>query len=172
MTANPVDISDWLSSFAVMPPDEPFWKTKSLEQMTRAEWENLCDGCGRCCLNKLEDEDTGEFIYTRAACKLLDLGTCRCGDYPNRATKVPDCVTLTPQNVPTLGWLPATCAYRLLDEGKPLAWWHPLVSGDPATVIAAGISVKDEAYSENGHTTDDLVDHIWKLPKAKRRVKT
>ena len=155
-----------------MPPDEPFWKTKSLEQMTRAEWENLCDGCGRCCLNKLEDEDTGEFIYTRAACKLLDLGTCRCGDYPNRATKVPDCVTLTPQNVPTLGWLPATCAYRLLDEGKPLAWWHPLVSGDPATVIAAGISVKDEAYSENGLTTDDLVDHIWKLPKAKRRVKT
>ena len=155
-----------------MPPDEPFWKTKTLAQLTRAEWESLCDGCGRCCLNKLEDEDTGKFLYTRAACKLLDLGTCRCKDYPNRAKKVPDCVTLTPQNVPTLGWLPATCAYRLLDEGKPLAWWHPLVSGDPATVIAAGISVKDEAYSENGLTTDDLVDHIWKLPKAKRRAKT
>ncbi len=154
-----------------MAADEPFWKSKSLGEMTRAEWESLCDGCGRCCLNKLEDEDTGEFLYTRAACKLLDLGTCRCSDYENRAKKVPDCVTLTPENVPTLGWLPATCAYRLRDEGKPLAWWHPLVSGDPATVIAAGISVKHEAYSESGLTTDDLVDHIWKLPKAKRRVK-
>jgi uncharacterized protein len=155
-----------------MTAELPFWKSKSLAQMTRAEWESLCDGCGRCCLNKLEDEDTGEFIYTRAACKLLDLETCRCTDYPNRARKVPDCVTLTPENVPTLGWLPATCAYRLLDEGKSLPWWHPLVSGDPATVIAAGISVKDEAYSESGLTVDDLVDHIWKLPKAKRRVKT
>jgi uncharacterized cysteine cluster protein YcgN (CxxCxxCC family) len=149
--------------------DDPFWKSKPLGKMTRAEWESLCDGCGRCCLNKLEDEDTGRFLYTRAACKLLDLGTCRCTDYPNRAKKVPDCVTLTPGNVPTLGWLPPTCAYRLLDEGKPLPWWHPLVSGDPSTVIAAGISVKGEAYSENGLTVDDLVDHIWKLPKAKRR---
>jgi len=148
---------------------QPFWKTKTLSQMTRAEWESLCDGCGRCCLNKLEDEDTGEFLYTRAACKLLDLNTCRCTDYPNRAKRVPDCVTLTARNIPSLGWLPETCAYRLLDEGKPLAWWHPLVSGSEDTATQAGISVAGEAYSEEGITVDELIDHLWKLPKAKRK---
>ncbi|MCB1378987.1 MAG: YcgN family cysteine cluster protein [Alphaproteobacteria bacterium] len=148
----------------------PFWKTKPLDQLTRAEWELLCDGCGRCCLNKLEDEDTGEFLYTRAACKLLDLGTCRCLDYENRSAAVPDCVTLTPANVRSLGWLPATCAYRLLDEGKSLPWWHPLVSGSADTVHEAGISVRDEAYSEEGIDVDDLVDHLWRLPKARRRI--
>ena len=153
-----------------MPGDAPFWKSKALAEMTRAEWEQLCDGCGRCCLNKLEDEDTGKFLYTRAACKLLDLGTCRCTDYANRASRVPDCVTLTPENVGSLGWLPRTCAYRLLDEGQPLAWWHPLVSGRAETVRAAGIAVTEEAYSEDGLTVDDLVDHIWKLPKARRRA--
>lgn len=152
-----------------MSSSEPFWKTKTLAEMSRSEWEQLCDGCGRCCLNKLEDEDTGEFLYTRAACKLLDLKTCRCSDYQNRASRVPDCVSLTPENVPTLGWLPATCAYRLLDEGKPLAWWHPLVSGRKETVAEAGINVTDHAYSEDGISVDDLVDHIWRLPKAKRR---
>ena len=154
-----------------MTDSAPFWKTKSLTEMTRQEWEQLCDGCGRCCLNKLEDDDTGEFLYTRAACKLLDLKTCRCSDYTNRAKRVSDCVTLTPENVRSLGWLPATCAYRLLDEGKPLAWWHPLVSGRPGTVDEAGISVSHDAYSEEGISVDDLVDHIWKLPKAKRRAK-
>ena len=147
----------------------PFWKTKTLSQMNREEWESLCDGCGRCCLNKLEDEDTGEFIYTRTACKLLDLKTCQCTDYPNRAARVPDCVTLTPKNVGELGWLPKTCAYRLLDEGKSLAWWHPLVSGRAETVAEAGIAVNDEAYSEEGITVEQLVDHMWKLPKAKRK---
>ena len=154
-----------------MTAEPPFWKAKSLAEMSRAEWESLCDGCGRCCLNKLEDEDTGAFLYTRAACKLLDLDTCRCSDYPNRARRVSDCVSLTPENVGTLGWLPVTCAYRLLDEGKPLAWWHPLVSGDPATVDEAGISVKGEAYSEEGIAVDDLVDHLWRLPKARRRMR-
>ena len=149
----------------------PFWKTKSLSEMSKPEWESLCDGCGRCCLNKLEDEDTGEYLYTRAACKLLDLKTCQCTDYINRAAVVPDCVTLTPKNVSELGWLPKTCAYRVLAEGKPLAWWHPLVSGTHETVIEAGIHVQGEAYSEEGITVDDLVDHIWKLPKAKRRVR-
>lgn len=153
-----------------MADSEPFWKTKSLAEMSREEWESLCDGCGRCCLNKLEDEDTGRFLYTRAACKLLDLGTCRCTDYPNRQAKVPDCVQLTPENVGSLGWLPATCAYRLLDEGKKLPWWHPLVSGTHDTVTEAGISVSGEVYSEEGITVEELVDHLWRLPAAKRRV--
>jgi uncharacterized cysteine cluster protein YcgN (CxxCxxCC family) len=152
-----------------MAPAQPFWTVKSLSDMTRGEWEQLCDGCGRCCLNKLEDEDTGEFIYTRAACKLLDLTTCRCRDYPNRCKRVSDCVALTAENVSTLGWLPPTCAYRLLDEGKPLPWWHPLVSGSEETVNEAGISVGASAYSEEGISVDDLVDHIWRLPKARRR---
>ena len=150
-------------------PANPFWKTKPLAEMTKPEWESLCDGCGRCCLNKLEDDDTGEFLYTRAACKLLDIGTCRCTDYKNRHKKVPDCVALTPQNVSSLGWLPGTCAYRLLDEGKSLPWWHPLVSGRQETVDEAGISVKHDAYSEEGLSVDDLVDHIWRLPKPRRR---
>ena len=153
-----------------MPDHAPFWKTKPLGEMNRAEWESLCDGCGRCCLNKLEDEDTGEFHYTRTACKLLDLKTCQCTDYKNRATRVSDCVKLTPRNVKTLGWLPPTCAYRLIDEGKPLAWWHPLVSGTANTVREAGISIAGAAYSEEGIAVDDLVDHLWKLPKARRKA--
>ena len=152
-----------------MADEKPFWKSKSLREMTKSEWESLCDGCGRCCLNKLEDEDTGKFLYTRAACKLLDIGTCQCTDYPNRAKRVPDCVTLTPKNVPELGWLPESCAYRRLDEGRGLAWWHPLVSGTTDTVREAGISVENEAYTEKGITVDELVHHIWKLPKAKRK---
>ncbi len=148
---------------------EPFWKTKSLAEMTKPEWESLCDGCGRCCLNKLEDEDTGEYLYTRAACKLLNIETCQCTDYINRAAKVPDCVTLSAQNVRELGWLPETCAYRRLDEGKGLSWWHPLVSGTPDTVRQAGISIEQEAYTEEGITVEELVHHIWKLPKAKRK---
>jgi hypothetical protein len=152
-----------------MADETPFWKSKTLSEMTQGEWESLCDGCGRCCLNKLEDEDTGKFLYTRAACKLLDIETCRCTDYVNRAKRVPDCVTLTPKNVSELGWLPESCAYRRLDEGRGLAWWHPLVSGNPETVREAGISVENEAYTEEGITVDELVHHIWKLPKAKRK---
>jgi uncharacterized protein len=152
-----------------MTDGKPFWKQKTLAEMSRGEWESLCDGCGRCCLNKLEDEDTGEFIHTRAACKLLDLETCQCTDYKNRAKRVPDCVSLTAANVGKLGWLPSTCAYRLLDEGKALAWWHPLVSGKAETVKEAGIWVGNEAYPETGIKVDELIDHMWKLPKAKRR---
>ncbi len=147
----------------------PFWKTKPLADMSKPEWESLCDGCGRCCVNKLEDEDTGAFIFTRAACKLLDLETCQCSDYKSRHKKVSDCIALTPDNVGKLGWLPDTCAYRLLDEGKSLAWWHPLVSGRKETVVEAGISVKGEVYSEKGIMPDELELHMWKLPKAKRK---
>jgi uncharacterized protein len=148
---------------------DKFWEDKSLIEMSRAEWESLCDGCGRCCLNKLEDEDTGEYHYTRAACKLLDTQTCQCTDYTNRAKKVSDCVTLTAKNVGELGWLPETCAYRILHEGRKLPWWHPLVSGRRETVFEAGIAVAGEAYTEVGISVDELMDHVFKLPKAKRK---
>lgn len=128
--------------------DTPFWKRKTLAAMSEAEWESLCDGCGRCCLHKLEDIDNGEVHYTRIACHLLDLGSCRCTDYARRQEKVPDCVTLTPASVATLTWLPGTCAYRLIEEGKDLPWWHPLVSGDPDTVHQAGISVRGRVLPE------------------------
>lgn len=128
----------------------PYWETTALEDMTEAQWEALCDGCGRCCLNKLEDEDTGDILLTRLACRLLDIGQCRCSDYPNRFEKMPDCINLTPEKVRTIAWLPSTCGYRRVKEGRGLAWWHPLVSGDPETVHAAGISVRSFARSEKG----------------------
>ena len=127
---------------------QPFWRTKSLEQMSREEWESLCDGCGRCCLIKLIDEDINDIHVTRLACKLLDCGTCRCKDYENRKKKVPDCVQINAKKVKKLRWLPKTCAYRVLSEGGDLAWWHPLVSGSPETVHEAGVSVQGWARSE------------------------
>lgn len=134
---------------ALADADAPFWQRLSLEEMSRAEWESLCDGCARCCLNKLEDEDTGHIEWTAVACKLLDAGTCRCSDYPGRKAKVPDCVQLTPALARTLRWLPPTCAYRLVAEGRDLYWWHPLVSGSATTVHEAGISVRGRTISES-----------------------
>jgi uncharacterized cysteine cluster protein YcgN (CxxCxxCC family) len=160
-----------------MPPaDAPFWKTKSLEQMTDSEWESLCDGCGRCCLNKLEDEDTGEIYFTHVGCRLLDGQSCRCHDYENRSEQVPDCVRLTPQTVREITWLPPTCGYRLVADGRDLYWWHPLVSGDPETVVAAGVSVRGRVrFSEVDVPDNELEDHIVKwpgrVPKAVRGAK-
>ena len=142
----------------------PFWERKALREMTAQEWESLCDGCGRCCLLKLLDEDSGRVDYTDVACRLLDVGSCRCVDYPNRRRRVRDCVRLTPEKLEELTWMPSTCAYRLLHEGRPLYWWHPLVSGDPDSVRAAGISVAGRVVSEKQVRDEDLEDHIVDWP--------
>ncbi len=143
-----------------MQAELPFWKRKKLHELTAEEWESLCDGCARCCLHKLEDEDTGEIYFTTVVCRLLDMDTCRCTDYPNRHTRNPDCIQLTPQKVGELRWLPPTCAYRLVAEGRDLFWWHPLVSGDPESVHQSGASVYGQAFSEDDVDMDNLEDYI------------
>lgn len=123
----------------------PFWQTKSLNEMTAPEWESLCDGCARCCVHKLEDEDTGEVVFSNEACGLLNIKTCRCSNYAQRATIVPECLKITfefLEDDQRRGWLPASCAYRRVYEGQGLADWHPLVSGDPKSVDKAEISMK------------------------------
>jgi uncharacterized protein len=129
-------------------PPEPFWRAKSLAAMSPAEWESLCDGCGLCCLVRFEDEDTGEVIPTRVHCKLFDPQRCSCSDYVNRRDHVPDCIKLTPGNIEALEWMPRSCAYRRLHEGRDLAEWHPLVSGDPESVHRAGVSVRGQTINE------------------------
>jgi len=144
-----------------MPHNEPpFWKTTPLEQMSDAQWESLCDGCGRCCLIKLEDEDSGEIAFTNVACRLLDLRRCRCRHYAQRHDMVPDCLVLRPLRAEVLRSLPSTCAYRLLAEGRELLWWHPLVSGDPASVREAGLAVSGGAVSEKFVHPDALHEHV------------
>lgn len=137
-----------------------FWKEKSLTEMSRQEWESLCDGCARCCLHKLEDEDSGEVHYTSVVCKYLDESTCRCTSYQDRHSLVPDCVWLTPDTVEAFRWLPTTCAYRLVAEGKDLAWWHPLVSGRAESVQEAGISVRGKCVSEEHVHPDNFEENI------------
>ena len=138
-----------------------FWKNKSLNALTPTEWESLCDGCGRCCVIKLEDEDNGDIFYTNVACRLFDDQTCRCGNYGLRSQLVKGCVVLTPKTLPDVAqWMPTTCAYRLLHEKKPLFDWHPLVSGDAESVHTAGISLRGGVVPEYEVNEDELENHI------------
>lgn len=146
-----------------MPKDylfNPFWRIKPLAELSRTEWESLCDGCARCCLYKLQDIDTDEFLYTNVACRYLNPENCRCTAYLERSTVMPTCITLTPEMIPELKWMPNTCAYRLLSEGKDLQWWHPLVSGSTDTVELAEISIKDFYIPELEVDLDDLSDYV------------
>jgi len=148
-----------------------FWETKRLHEMTRPEWESLCDGCGLCCLVRFEDEDTGEVIPTRVHCQLFDPDRCTCSDYANRKQHVPDCIKLTPWNIEVLEWMPKSCAYRRLHEGRPLADWHPLVSGSPETVHSAGVSVRGQTVSELAlKDAEDALDFEAPEWKAERGV--
>ncbi|AWB49796.1 YcgN family cysteine cluster protein [Gemmobacter aquarius] len=138
-----------------------FWETVPLTKMTPTEWESLCDGCGKCCLNKIEYEDTGEVEYTRVACRLLDGATCRCTQYPIRHQFVPDCVRLTPETLPKIAyWMPATCAYKRLHEGKTLLEWHPLITGDPESPHTTGNSMRGRTVPEYEVDEDDWDDYI------------
>ncbi len=156
MTADPIDRAGLAPRY---------WERKRLHEMSRAEWEALCDRCGKCCLNKLEDEDTGEVALTRVACRLFDDATCRCAQYPIRHQFVPDCIVLSPANIgANLYWMPQTCAYRLVHEGRRLYDWHPLISGDAETVHQAGVSVRGATLPEYEIDQDDWEDHIIEEP--------
>jgi uncharacterized cysteine cluster protein YcgN (CxxCxxCC family) len=139
---------------------EPFWKTKTLDEMSSQEWESLCDGCAKCCLHKLEDHATSEIHYTRVVCKYLTEEDCRCTHYLDRNVLVPQCVWLNPEDATGFDWLPDSCAYRVVAEGRDLSWWHPLVSGDPETVHQAGVSIKSKVISESHVHPDGYEEHI------------
>ncbi|MDC1383573.1 YcgN family cysteine cluster protein [Candidatus Puniceispirillum sp.] len=139
-----------------------FWKTIPLAQLNKEQWESLCDGCGKCCVLKLEDIDTGDVHYTDVGCKLLNCQTARCTKYAERKKYVPDCVILTPSNLGALNWMPESCAYKLVHESKELPLWHPLMTGDPKSTITAGQSVATRVIPENSIDENDLPDHIKK----------
>ena len=142
-----------------------FWEKKPIAKLSRKEWEAVCGGCGKCCLNKLEDEESGEVALTRVACRLLDDATCRCAHYDTRHQFVPDCIVLKPSNIEEhLYWIPQTCAYRLVYERKPLFDWHPLISGTAETVHAAGVSMRSQTVSEFDVADEDWEDHIIDEP--------
>lgn len=146
----------------------PFWKTKPLDQMSPEEWESICDGCGNCCLEKFEDEESGEVQVIPVACEYLDTTTGRCLVYADRTLVTGDCIDLTPETLQEIDWLPETCAYRLLAEGRDLPWWHPLVSGNPRTVHEAGISVRDRVLPGRHIHPYDLRPRVWRSRKKKR----
>lgn len=152
------------SSDELPPSDKPFWQIVPLAQMSQTQWESLCDGCGKCCLHKLEDEDSGEVFYTDVACRYLS-ADCRCQCYAQRAQKVSACLTLRPEHLSEVTWLPSTCSYRLLSEGKTLPEWHPLITGEPDSVHKAGHSVKGNFVSEYDVSEDDYEDHIVFWPE-------
>jgi len=137
-----------------------FWETKKLAEMNTEEWESLCDGCAKCCLNKLEDEDTEEIFFTCVACDLVDLDSCRCTKYSERTILVPECIDLTQHDFSEYTWLPATCAYKLLSDGKPLPDWHPLVTGNKESVFDAGVAIRSFAIKESQIDIEDLEEHI------------
>ena len=144
---------------------QPFWETKQLHELKTTEWESLCDGCGRCCLNKLEDEDTGEVDLTRVSCRLLDGSTCLCSKYALRRQYVPECIQLTPKTLEdNMYWLPKTCGYRLVSEGRDLFDWHPLISGNAESVHAAGVSMRGRVVNEKDVNEDDWDDYIIEEP--------
>ncbi len=140
--------------------DTPFWRKKRLNQLTRQEWESLCDGCGQCCVIRLEDEESGDIAVTNLACRLFDTSVCACTRYARRAELVPACAVLTPERVTEFSWLPETCAYRLVADGEDLPWWHHLVSGSMSTVHEAGVSVRGKVISETEVAEEDWEDHI------------
>ena len=148
----------------------PFWQTKTLDEMTPEEWESLCDGCGRCCLHKLRDEETQALSFTNVACRLLDTGSCRCSDYENRFAQVPDCIQLTPAMLREVDWLPPSCAYRRIAEGRGLPPWHPLRSGTTRTVVTSGASAGGRCISERdaGMLEDHVTDWPGRNPRAPR----
>jgi uncharacterized cysteine cluster protein YcgN (CxxCxxCC family) len=153
---------------------EPFWKTKKLREMSDTEWESLCDGCGKCCLVKLEDENTNDLYVTSLHCKLFDTKTCQCKDYPNRKQYVPICVKLTPEIVETVDWLPQSCAYRMVHEGKDLHDWHHLKSGDPQLVHREGYSCRNRTRTEEGVDDEDAFDYVidwFHGPPTPRRLR-
>lgn len=139
-------------------PEPPFWRRKSLTEMTSEEWESLCDGCAKCCLYRLEDQETREVYFTNVHCRLLHTETSRCTDYENRSTRVSDCVTITPAVLKDPYWLPKTCTYRLLAEGRDLPTWHPLVSGNASTVVASGNCLRGLTICEDD--ADELENHL------------
>ncbi|MEH6447167.1 MAG: putative cysteine cluster protein YcgN (CxxCxxCC family) [Glaciecola sp.] len=142
---------------------KPFWETKTLKQMSKPEWESLCDGCARCCLHKLEDEDTDEVYYTDVHCRYMDKNDCSCTVYQTRNEKVPECIWLTPEQAHSFHWLPDTCAYRLVAEGKPLYDWHPLISGDPDSVHKSGISLQGKGIPDDKIPEEEWQSRIiWK----------
>lgn len=155
------------------PLEDGYWRRKTLTEMSEREWESLCDNCGKCCVISLEDADTGVLHLTSVSCTLFDSKKCQCGDYANRKQIVPDCVKLTPKNVPKLDWLPRTCAYRLVAEGRDLYWWHPLVSGDPNTVHIARASAKNRTRPQGRLQMAGLIKRItpWPEPLEKPPAK-